>query len=101
MVGTIQCDNPDVIKKLLLSKQELPHRKHLKKVASATAGSQADLPRMEQALRIATTSKQGRHENCSSTQSSNVCDTTTLPNMSVMTGEQKSNEPSVNQDWHH
>ena len=50
MVGTIQCDNPDVLKKLLLGKQELPYRKHLKKAASATAGSQADLPRVEQEL---------------------------------------------------
>ena len=98
MVGTIQCDNLDVIKKLLLSKQELPHRKHLKKAASAAAGSQVDLPRVEQELGIATTSKQGRRENRSSTQGSNVCDTTTLPNMSVMTREQKSNAPSVNQD---
>ena len=98
VVGTIQCDNLDVIKKLLLGKQELPHRKHLKKAASAAAGSQVDLPRVEQELGIATTSKQGQHENCSSTQSSNVCDTTTLLNMSVMTREQKSNEPSVNQD---
>ena len=58
VVGTIQCDNPDVLKKLLLGKQELPQRKHLKKAASATAGSQVDLPRVEQELRIATTSKQ-------------------------------------------
>ena len=58
VVGTIQCDNLEVLKKLLLGKQELPHRKHLKKAASATAGSQVDLPRVEQELGIATTSKQ-------------------------------------------
>ena len=34
------------------------YRKHLKKAASAMAGSQADLPRVEQELWIATTSKQ-------------------------------------------
>ena len=57
MVGTIQCDNPDVLKKLLLGKQELPYKKHLKKAASATAGSQVDLPRVEQELGTGTTSK--------------------------------------------
>ena len=58
VVGTIQCDNLDVLKKLLLGKQELPHRKHLKKAASAAAGSQVDLSRVEHELGIATTSTQ-------------------------------------------
>ena len=98
VVGTIQCDNPDVLNKLLLGKQELPQKKHLKKAASAAAGSQADLPRVEQELRIATASKQRQHENCSTTQDSNLCHTITLPNRSVMTREQKSSEPSVNPD---
>ena len=57
MVGTIQCDNPDVLNKLLLGKQELPKKKHLKKAASAVAGGQMDLPRVEQELRIATPSR--------------------------------------------
>ena len=58
MVGTIQCDNPEVLQKLLLGKQDLPQRKHLKKATSAAAGSQADLPRVEQELETATISKQ-------------------------------------------
>ena len=57
MVGTIECDNPDVLNKLLLSKQELPQKKHLKKAASAAAGSQADVPRVEQELGTATSSR--------------------------------------------
>ena len=93
MVGTIQCDNPDVLNKLLLGKQELPKKKHLKKAASATAGHQADLPRVEQELGIATPSRQ-QHENHSTMQDSNVCQTINLPNRSVMTRKQKSSEPS-------
>ena len=97
MVGTIQCDNPDVLNKLLLGKQELPKKKHLTKAASAAAGSQADIPGVEQELGIATSSRR-QHKNCSTMQDSNVCQTTILPNRSVMTREQKSSEPSDNPD---
>ena len=56
VLGTIQCDNPEVLNKLL-GKQELPKKKHVKKAASAAAGSQADLPRVEQDLRIDTSTR--------------------------------------------
>ena len=97
VVGTIACDNPDVLNKLLLSKQEHPQKKHLKKGASATAGSQADLPRVEQELRITTSSRQ-QHENQSTMQDSNIRQTIILPNKSKMTREQKSSESSDNPD---
>ena len=97
LLGTIQCDNPDVLNKLLLGKQELPKKKHIKKAASATVGSKADLPRVEQELRIATSSRR-QHKNHSTTQDSNVCQTIILPNRSVMARGQKSSEPSVNPD---
>ena len=97
VVGTIQCDNPDVLNKLLLGKQEHPKKKHLKKAASAAAGSQVDLPTVEQELRIATSGRQ-QHKNHSTTQDSNVCQTIILPNRSVMVRGQKPSEPSDNLD---
>ena len=54
VVGTIQYDNPEILQKLLLSKQDFPQRKHLNKATSAAAGSPADLPRVEQELETAT-----------------------------------------------
>ena len=58
VVGTIQCDNPEILQKLLLGKQDLPQRKHLNKATSAAAGSPADLPRVEQELETATINSQ-------------------------------------------
>ena len=97
VVGTIECDNPDVLNKLLLGKQEHPQKKHLKKGANAAAGSQADLPRVEQELGIATSSRQ-QHGNQSTMQDSNIQQTIILPNKSKMTREQKSSESSDNPD---
>ena len=100
VLGTILCDNPEVLNKLLLGKQELPKKKHVKKAVIATAGSQADLPRVEQDLRIDTSTRR-LHKNSSTTQEPSACQTITSPTRSApttMTLGQKSCESSVNLD---
>ena len=100
VLGTIQCDNQEVLNKLLLGKQELLKKKHEKKAVSATAGSQADLPRVQQDLRIDTSTRR-LHKNSSNTQEPSACQTITLPTRSAPTTTtlgQKSCKSSVNPD---
>ena len=67
VLGTIQCDNPDILNKLLTVKQEPQDEKRSKRAVSAVAGSPEDLLRVESEL--GTDANLGHHTTTTSTTS--------------------------------